>query len=55
VGNLAELSPLANTGAAAVIVGKALFEGRFALPEAIQAAYSSSTQAVDNYVDGTPA
>lgn len=55
VGNLAELSPLASTGAAAVIVGKALFEGRFALPEAIQAVQNSSAQAVDNYVDGTPA
>lgn len=38
VGGLDELPALANTGAAAVIVGKALLEGRFSLAQARQAA-----------------
>ncbi|MBD2803091.1 1-(5-phosphoribosyl)-5-[(5-phosphoribosylamino)methylideneamino]imidazole-4-carboxamide isomerase [Xenorhabdus sp. M] len=36
IGCLADLSPLPASGAAGVIVGRALLEGKFTLPEAIQ-------------------
>ena len=40
VGTLADLQPLARMGCEAVIVGRALYERRFTLPEAIEAAGS---------------